>query len=361
MGAIKAAKINNSSNGSRSNGNYADYKIATIGSHSALQILYGAKQEGFSTIAICEKGREQPYSSFKVADKVIMVNSFKELLAANVQNELLRENAILIPHGTFIEALSSEDMQKLKVPYFGNKGILKWEADRLKQREWLKKAGLTLPKIYMVPEEIDGPAIIKFYGARGGKGFFLARSAEEFYRKIKEREGRAYIIQEYIVGAPIYTHYFYSPLTDELEVMSFDKRYESNVDSIGRIAAKDQLDLGLETSYNITGNVPLVVRESLLPEIFRMGEAVVKASRRLNGEGSGKGLYGPFSLETVITPELKFFVFEISARIVAGTNLYMNGSPYTDVRYGTPMSTGRRIAKEIKLAIGQGKLGALVN
>ena len=141
--------------------------------------------------------------------------------------------------------------------------------------------------------------------------------------------------------------------------MSFDRRYESNVDSIGRIAAKDQLDLGLETSYNITGNLPVVVRESLLPEIFRMGEAVVKASRKLDGDKVG--LYGPFSLETVITPELKFFVFEISARIVAGTNLYMNGSQYTKLRYDEPMSTGRRIAREIKTAIKQNKLSAILN
>lgn len=216
-----------------------------------------------------------------------------------------------------------------------------------------------MPKIYKKPEEIDGPVIIKFYGAKGGKGFFLARSAEEFHRKIKQREARAYIIQEYIIGAPIYIHYFYSPLTNELEVMSFDKRYESNVDSIGRIAAKDQLDLGLETSYNITGNVPIVVRESLLPEIFRMGEAVVRASKTL--DGNGKGIYGPFSLEAVVTPELKFFVFEVSARIVAGTNLYMEGSPYTTLRYGKPMSTGRRIAREIKTAIKQSKLGKILN
>ncbi|HIG98796.1 TPA: formate--phosphoribosylaminoimidazolecarboxamide ligase [Candidatus Woesearchaeota archaeon] len=337
--------------------NKGKIKIATLGSHSALQILHGAKQEGFSTIVICEKGRERPYESYKVADKIILVDDFRD--TQKIQRQLLEENAVLIPHGTFLEVFELKEFEKLKVPYFGNKGILKWEADRMMQREWLKRAGLTLPMIYNKPEEIDGPVIIKFYGARGGKGFFLARSPQEFHKKIKEREARAYIIQEYIIGAPIYIHYFYSPITDELEVMSFDKRYESNVDSIGRIAAKDQLDMGLETSYNITGNVPLVVRESLLPQVFRMGEAAVKASRTLDGDG--KGLFGPFSLETVLTPDLKFYVFEISARIVAGTNLYMNGSPYTDARYGEPMSTGRRIAREIKKAIKDGKLGKILS
>jgi 5-formaminoimidazole-4-carboxamide-1-(beta)-D-ribofuranosyl 5'-monophosphate synthetase len=322
-----------------------NYKIATLGSHSALQILKGAKDEGFKTIAVCEKKRVKPYEHFRVADKIIRLDSFRDL--PKITKKLNDENAILIPHATFIDLFRQDVIEKLNIKYFGNRKMLGWEADRAKQREWLKKAGLTLPKIFKTPEEIDRPVIIKFYGARGGKGFFLAKSAEEFYKKIEEHQGRSYIIQEYIVGAPIYIHYFYSVVNEEVEVLSFDKRYESNVDSIGRIAAKDQLDLGLDTSYNITGNVPLVLRESLLPQVFEMGEAVVKASRKLEKHG----LFGPFSLETIITPELRFYVFEISARIVAGTNPYIRGSPYTDLRYNEPMSTGRRMAREIKMAI----------
>ena len=72
-----------------------------------------------------------------------------------------------------------------------------------------------------------------------------------------------------------------------------------------------------------------------------MGEKVVEASKKFDGIG----LFGPFCLEMIITPDLEFYVFEISARIVAGTNPYINGSPYTDLRYDVPMSTGRRIAR----------------
>ncbi|MBI2664511.1 formate--phosphoribosylaminoimidazolecarboxamide ligase [Candidatus Woesearchaeota archaeon] len=327
-----------------------NYAIATLGSHSALQILKGAKDEGFKTIAICEKGRDRPYRMFGVADEIITVNRFSDL--PEKVNELRDKKAIIVPHGTFTGVMSQEEIEKLNLLYFGNRKILKWEYNRQMQREWLKKAGLILPKIFAQPEDIDSPVIIKFFGAKGGKGFFLAKNADEFHEKMGKKQGNPYIIQEYIIGAPIYIHYFYSPINGEIEIMSFDKRYESNVDSIGRIAAKDQLDLGLETSYNITGNVPLVVRESLLPEIIEMGEAVVKASRKLEKHG----LIGPFSLETIITPELKFFVFEISARIVAGTNFFINCSPYSDLKYGHPMSTGRRIAREIKLAIQNNQL-----
>jgi len=53
-------------------------------------------------------------------------------------------------------------------------------------------------------------------------------------------------------------------------------------------------------------------------------------------------------------------VFEFSARIVAGTNMYVNGSPYTTFIYNEPMSMGRRIAREIKKADEQNKIDVIV-
>ncbi len=331
-----------------------DFRIGTLGSHSALQILKGAHDEGFRTVVIAEQGRGRPYESFGVADTLIEIDSFNNV--GSLEPRIIEENVILIPHGSFFSAYGLEALGKMKAMYFGNKAILPWEEDRNKQRQWLKQAGLTLPKIYKTPEEIDGPVIIKFFGPAGGKGYFLATSPEQFYEKIKPFEGRRHIIQQYVVGAPLYIHYFYSPLDDELEIMGMDKRYETNVDSIGRISAKDQLDLSIESSYNIMGNMPLVIRESLLPEVFEMGQRVVDASKKLETQG----LFGPFCLEMIVTPELEFYVFEISARIVAGTNPYINGSPYTDLRYDEPMSTGRRIAREIKQAIEQDRFDMVI-
>jgi 5-formaminoimidazole-4-carboxamide-1-(beta)-D-ribofuranosyl 5'-monophosphate synthetase len=332
--------------GSDTDADAQPFKICTLASHSALQILKGALDEGFESIAICPEKRVRPYESFKVASKIMTVKDFHDVVG--LDKELVRENAVMVPHGSLMNSLSFEEIENLQTKYFGNKHILPWEVDRTKQRDWLAAAGLTLPHIYDSPDDIHGPVIIKFFGASGGKGYFLAKSKAEFERKIKEHPGKQYIIQEYIVGAPVYIHYFYSPLTEELEVMGFDKRYETNVDSVGRISAKDQIDLNIETSYNIMGNSAIVVRESLLPEIFEMGDRVIAASKKLENDA---GLFGPFCLETVVTPDLKFYVFEISARIVAGTNPYINGSPYTALRYNEPMSTGRRIARELNLAI----------
>jgi len=335
----------------------SNYCIATIGSHTALQILKGAKDEGFKTVCICEPERRRVYESYKVVDEFIMVDRISDDYES-IEQQLIDMNAIMIPHGSFVSILGPERVQKTRVMYYGSKGILEWESDRNKEKTWLSNAGLKLPGIFETPEDINKPAIVKFHGAHGGKGYFIANNPTEFYERKKEYKGDDdYVIQEYIVGVPLYVHYFYSPITGELEIMSFDKRYESNADSIGRIAAKDQLQADIQTSYTITGNIPLVVRESLLPHFFNMGDAVVEASRKI----VEKGLFGSFCLEGIIDPNLDYYVFEISARIVAGTNPYTNGSPYTWLRYNEPMSTGRRIARDIKEAIQQDKLDLILD
>ncbi len=334
---------------------HKQYKIATLGSHSALQILKGAKDEGFSTIVICKKEAVKTYKMFGVADEIITIDSYPDLI--KIQDELVKRNAILIPHASLIAYIGIDDVESIRIPYFGNKKILRWESDRDMEREWLKDAGLKLPRIYEMPSDIDRAVIVKFHGARGGKGYFIAKSEKDFNEKIKPYQGIKYVIQEYIIGVPMFAHYFHSPLTGETELMGFDKRYESNVDSLGRISARDQMALEkVDPSYVIVGNMPVVIRESFLPRIIEMGENVVEVSKKI----APPGLFGPFCLETIITPDEEIFVFEISARIVAGTNPYIYGSPYTWLRYNEPMSTGRRIAREIKIAIEKNKMDLIL-
>jgi 5-formaminoimidazole-4-carboxamide-1-(beta)-D-ribofuranosyl 5'-monophosphate synthetase len=345
--------------------NPKDFCIATIGSHSALQILKGARDEGVPNLAICKRGHEHPYKIYGVADEILLVDDWSEW-DEKVEPELLKRNAIIIPHGSFIAYMGHAKVQNMKAMYYGTKEILEWESNRTMERKWLLDADILMPRVFEKPEDIDCPVIVKFHGAGGGFGYFVVRSSEQFY-EVKNRkypEENDFTIQEYIIGVPLYIHYFYSPITAELEIMSFDKRYESNADSIGRIKAEDQLAAKIHTSYTIVGNIPVVVRESMLPEFFQMGQRVVDASRRLHNSQTKelltKGLFGPFCLETIITRKLQTFVFEISARIVAGTNPFIEGSPYTALKYDVPMSTGRRIARDIKQAIEADRLAEIL-
>lgn len=331
------------------------YTIATLGSHSALQILKGAKDEGFKTLAVCLPEREKIYQNFNVADKIITIKNYSQFM--DLDEKLADENVILIPHASLIAYLGCTKVENLKMKYYGNKKILLWESDRVKEREWLKKSDLKVPKTFKRHTDIDRSVIVKFDGAGGGKGYFLTNSPKDFHKKIKNKEDRRYFIQEYIIGIPIYAHYFYSPLEEKLEIMGFDKRYESNADSLGRISASDQIALGsIDPSYVICGNIPIVIRESFLPKILEMGQSVVKTAKEI----SPPGLFGPFCLEMIISPQKEFYVFEISARIVAGTNPYINGSPYTNLCYDQPMSTGRRIAREIKIALQDNRLNEII-
>jgi 5-formaminoimidazole-4-carboxamide-1-(beta)-D-ribofuranosyl 5'-monophosphate synthetase len=141
-----------------------------------------------------------------------------------------------------------------------------------------------------------------------------------------------------------------------LEMLGIDRRVESNADEIFRIGSMDELEAaGIFPSFVVTGNIPLVLRESLLPKAFELGERVVETSLKLFG-----GMIGPFCLETIVTDDLRFKVFEISARIVAGTNVFISGSPYSDL-IEKNLSTGRRMAQEIKVARDADRLQEIIS
>lgn len=328
-----------------------DLTIATICSHSSLQIFHGARQEGFKTIGICIGQPPKFYDAFPLAkpDKFICLDSYKALL--DHSDDFVEENAIIIPHGSLVEYLGIEKFESLAVPTFGNRRVLAWESDREMEREWLLKAGVNVPMRFERAEDIDRPVIVKYHGAKGGKGFFIAKSKDEFSSKMSTQA--KYTIQEFILGTRYYIHFFYSPIRSQgyrlkkgtLDMLGIDRRVESNADEIFRIGSMPELaEAGIYPSFVVTGNLPLVLRESLLPRAFELGERVVETSLELFG-----GMLGPFSLETIVTDDLEFKVFEISARIVAGTNLYISGSPYSDL-IERNLSTGKRIAQEVKLA-----------
>ena len=326
--------------------------IITLGSHSALQILKGAKDEGFKTAVVATPDRIALYRSYNnFIDEILEIDSWKNF--PKLEKELLKRNAIIIPHGSFVAYLGMDQNKKMKVLYFGNKLVLDWEENRKMQRLWMEEAKIKVPHRFRKGDKIDRSVIVKSYGASGGKGYFVAKNQKELDERLKTFSEERFIVQEYVIGVPVYFHFFYSALTKKVEVMSIDKRYETNVDSLGRIPAKNQRGLNIEPSFEVVANIPMAIRESMLSEALAMAERVVHISQKLMPP---KGLFGPFCLETIITSAEEIYVIEISARIVAGTNCFINGSPYTYLNYDEPMSTGRRIARELKIAISKNKL-----
>ncbi|EKF87060.1 formate--phosphoribosylaminoimidazolecarboxamide ligase [Methanobacterium formicicum] len=343
-----------------------DITIATLGSHSSLHMFQGAKKEGFRTAVVCEKGREVPYQRFNSADEYIIVDKFSDIVNEEVQQELRDMNSIVFPHGSFVAYAGLDNIETIfNVPMFGNRDILRWEAERDLERKLMVESGIRIPQKINNPSEIEGTVMVKFPGARGGKGYFVASSPEEFDQKIDAMIQRNWIeetdikdahIEEYVLGCNYCVHYFYSGLNDEVEVMGMDSRYESTIDGLTRVPAKDQLDINTSPSYVITGNHPVVMRESLLPQVFDIGDKIVEKAKKL----VPPGFNGPFCMQTLVTDNLEVVVFEMSARSDGGTNTFMDGSPYSYLKHGEPMSMGRRMAREIKNGIKENRLEEII-
>jgi 5-formaminoimidazole-4-carboxamide-1-(beta)-D-ribofuranosyl 5'-monophosphate synthetase len=341
--------------------NRDDLVIATLCSHTSLQIFDGARKEGFKTMGISIGKPPKFYNAFPNGkpDEFFEIREHADIL--DKTQELREKNVIIIPHGSFVEYLGPGNFERLQVPTFGNRNVLRWESSRIKEREWLEGAGVKMPRLFSNPEDIDRPVVVKFDGAKGGRGFFIVKNYDEF-KKVNPQE--KYSIQEYVLGCRYYLHYFFSPIMDDgyrlskgsLELLSIDRRDETNIDEMYKLGSQEELKkLHIYPSFVVTGNVPLTIRESLLKDVFDMGEKVVEKSFELFN-----GIIGPFCLETIVDDKLEFKVFEVSARIVAGTNPFTAGSPYSEF-LAPNLSTGRRIAQEIKLANEMDKLGEVVS
>ncbi|MEW6528581.1 MAG: formate--phosphoribosylaminoimidazolecarboxamide ligase [Candidatus Micrarchaeota archaeon] len=348
---IKKSKINEIIS------SYKKPAVATICSHSSLQIFYGAKQEKLKTIGICLQGNEKIYNAFQLAkpDEFIFVDSYSDIPVA----ELVSKNAIIVPHGSFVEYVGKK-LDNLAIPILGNRNSLVWERSRKKMFDWIRKAGLRTPKVYPNPKTIDRAAIAKFSGAKGGAGYEIVHSYNEYKQKKRKFKNKKIIVQEFMSGIRAYPHYFYSPLNNagyrasdgSVELLGIDRRIESNADEIGRAIYANARS---KMSFTVVANESIVLRESLLHEYFEIGKKIVETADKLFG-----GIPGPFCVETIITEDMKVYAFEISARIVAGTNIFTNLSPYSVFMSKKPLFMGRRIAIEINNAIKMNKLDKIV-
>ena len=349
----------------------SDYSIAVLASHSALDILDGAKDEGFKTIAIAKKGRDLPYREFPIVDRLVVLDDFKEIVSNSVISLLRQERSIFVPNRSFAVYVGYDNIEsRFPVPIFGNRFLLRWE-ERVGPHNYyrlLDEAGIRRPRTFGSLDEVDRPVIVKMPEAarRVERGFFIARDRDDAVRKARELAGKGIIrledlrdasIEELVVGAHFNANYFYSRVRGRLELHGFDRRIQSNLDGVYRLPAKDQIELDLDVRYIEVGHEPATIRESLLEKVFEIGYRFVDAVRRL----VPPGVIGPFTLQFIVTPDLDLVVYDVALRIGGGTNAYMGvGSQYSKLYFGRPISMGRRIAIEIREAIEQSRLEEVV-
>lgn len=354
--------------------------IAVVGSHSALDVCRGAKDEGFKTIVIVEEGRDKTYANYfktsgKVGcvDEVLYVKSFKDLLKGDIQKILQKKNAIFIPHRSFEVYVNDYDAieNDFDVPMFGNRKLLRIEerTEHPNQYDLLEKAGIKYPKIYENYQQIDRLVMVKVSEAqrRFERAFFLCDSPLSFKTQSDEqvKDGKiervsleTAVIEEFVLGVQVNFNFFYSALNKRLELVGTDTRRQTNLEGWSKLPQKYQqmINNKLEIKYEEAGHIAVTTLESLLEPAFELGERFVKASQEM----FSPGIIGPFSLQAVVTPgppKKEIIVFDVSPRMPGSPGIF--ATPYSGYLHGKQLSMGRRVAMEIKEAIAKKQLAKI--
>jgi len=361
-------------------------RIGMTASHSALDICDGAIEEGFPTVAYCKEGRHKTYANYFKAhrsssgrvyrgmvDKAIVMSSFNDVMDASMQEQMRKRNVIYIPNRSFTSYSTIEDVENnFKVPLFGSRNMLRME-ERTEEQDYywiLNKAGLPYPEAIANPEDIDCLVIVKLHHAQKKleRGFFTCASFQEYQEKSKTLLAEGIIDQEslagarierYVIGPVFNLNFFYSPLAEKgerLELLGVDWRFESSLDGHVRLPAPQQMTMPAHQQIpemTVVGHNTATIRESLLEVAFELGEKFIEASK----EHYDPGIIGPFCLQTCIDKDMNYYIYDVAPRLGGGTNVHVSvGHPYGNATWRKPMSSGRRIAMEIRIAAEQDRL-----
>ena len=339
---------------------YTDLRIGVLGSHSALEIMDGAKDENFETIVFCQKGRETPYQRFsRIANEIKVLKKFSDMSSIKNQKMLRDTNTLVVPHRSLTAYLGYKTIENsFKVPIFGNRALFQAEERNNKKNQYylIRKAGLKHPKIFKNPKDINRPSIVKVQEKKRKleRAFFTVSSFSDYKKKSEEKIRQGIIsktglhdavIEELAIGTYLNFNYFYTPISKNVDFIGIERRLQTNLHDFNALPAKQQLELDIDPQNIEVGHTPASIRESLLEKVISMGDKFVAAVKR----EYPPGIIGPFSLQSVITKDLEMIVYDVSLR-VPGNPIVATTSPYTKYQYGQIFGVGRRIAMEIKIA-----------
>lgn len=347
-----------------------DIKLGVLGSHSALEIMDGAKDESLKTICICQRGRETPYLRFKrISDQVLILDKFSDILSFEIQEQLRQSNTIFVANRAFSAYLGYDSIENnFKIPIFGNRYLLRAEERNLSKNQYylLEKSNIKHPQILNDPSQISQPSIVKVQEAKRKleRAFFFVSSYEDYKEKTKKKidsglinkdDLKNAIIEEYTIGTYFNFNFFHSPLTNETEFLGIERRLQTNLhDFTTSLTAKQQLDIDTELQNIEIGHTPASIRESMLEKVFDMGDRFVNTVKK----EYPPGIIGPISLQSIVTKDLDIIVYDVSLR-VPGNPIMTTTSPYSKYYYGFPMGVGRRISFEIINAIKSKQLNLI--
>jgi 5-formaminoimidazole-4-carboxamide-1-(beta)-D-ribofuranosyl 5'-monophosphate synthetase len=337
---------------------YSDVKIGVLGSHSALEVMDGAKDENFQTTVYCQKGREGPYQRFgRIADEIVVLDKFKDMASAKNQKILRDTNTIIVPHRSLTVYLGYKILENsFKVPIFGNRKLFQAEERTAKRNQYylLEKARIKYPKLFKVQEK-KRPLERAFFTVSSYKDYVEKSEAKIKQGLISRKDLEKSSIEELAIGTYMNFNYFHTPISDQVDFIGIERRLQTNVHDYNALPARQQMEINIDLQNIEVGHTPASIRESLLEKVIKMGDKFVAAVKR----EYAPGIIGPFSLQSVITKDLELVVYDVSLR-VPGNPIVATTSPYTKYQYGQTFGVGRRIAMEIRRAQEEGRLDEIV-
>lgn len=355
--------------------------IGVLGSHSALDVCLGAKQEDLRTLVITQKGRNKTYDTYYktdgdigCVDETILLEKFADILSNRTIEKLIEDHVIFVPHRSFEVYINDYDaIEKLfNVPMFGNRYLLKIEERVIKPNQYdlLKEAGIRYPLQFKNPKDIDRLCLVKVLEKNRvfERAFFMVENYEDYQQKVEqklknkvfsEEQLKSAIIEEYVLGVHVNFNFFYSPLNQRLELLGTDTRRQTNFEGYTKLPAQyqDEIQKKIPIHYEEAGHIAVTVLESMLNQVFEIGAQFVKASKKI----VPPGVIGPFALQSIIIPgppKKDIVVIDVSPRVPGSPGII--ATPYSSYLFGKPITIGRRIAMEIKQALKDGELDKIV-
>jgi 5-formaminoimidazole-4-carboxamide-1-(beta)-D-ribofuranosyl 5'-monophosphate synthetase len=346
-------------------------RIGVLGSHSALEIASGAKQEGFETVVVCQKGRDKTYTRYysNIFDHTLLLEKFADITSPANVKKLQDLCTVFVPNRSFSVYAGYDNIEeKFTVPMIGNRYMLRTEERNTprNQQYLLQQAGIHTPRIFKSPSEIDRLVIAKVPEKQRAieRAFFYASTPAEYEKTAAERIRKGIIteealkesiIEEYVIGAKFNANLFWSPLTGDIDLLGFDRRIQTDLDGVLDLPAPEQMELKIPTQNIEIGHMGATMRESQIEKIFTAAEQFVDTCKK----EYPPGIIGLFALQGAVTKDLKFYVFDVSPR-VPGCPCVEPTSPYLKYKYGFEVGPGRRVAMEIKQAAKEGRLAEVV-
>lgn len=302
--------------------------IGIFASHSGKPLGICAREAGFKTVLVAEKGRESLYTIHNrhLYDEILVLKDFKDILNDSVQKKLRKLNTIFVPNRSLYAYVGYDGIEnEFEVPMYVNRFFPGLENRNKKYNQYaiMDLAKIKRPEQFPKPEKIDRKVIVKIQQSYNPleRYFFSAENPEDFNSKlnfllkegvITEKEIRNAIIEEFIEDDKYNANFQVYGLKDIFGEFDF-------------VGTSDRRQL--KKTKEESGHIGVTARESYQPMFYKVARKLIS----FLSKEKPPGVIGPLGIQGAFranpkTLEPEFLTFDLSFR-VTGDNIMGPTSP----------------------------------